>query len=329
MKPWVIRLHIQNQATRLDLALLEALQKEHALAITRAGLKKHFQEKRIIFNRVAAKPALVLEKGSYEITLHIDPNELNESLSQVASPAAEDFQLPIVFEDEDLLVLYKNSGIPSAPQHSQETQTAVNFVIRKFPSLAEMGAEISAKTGRNPLESTLLHRLDTGTSGLLVFAKTQAEYERLHLAWKKREVKKTYRALVCNSGKLPQDFPYLIDFPMGHDKKSSKRMIAITNPHHLSLIRGKALPATTKILKIREIPQEKEILDFEVQIDTGVMHQIRCHLSHLGFPILGDSIYRGRPSTRLWLHAWRLEIPHRTGHPLLLEAALPEGWGTE
>ena len=97
-------------------------------------------------------------------------------------------------------------------------------------------------------------------------------------------------------------------------------MVTIRSPK--TPIRGRPLEARTEILEVRRASRTQELYDLTVRIETGVMHQIRCHLASQGWPIQGDPIYRGAPSSRLWLHAWRLEIP-----PLLsLEAALPDLW---
>jgi 23S rRNA-/tRNA-specific pseudouridylate synthase len=101
-------------------------------------------------------------------------------------------------------------------------------------------------------------------------------------------------------------------------------MIAIENER--TAIRGKPLPAQTWIHRVREGTQGMH--DFEIQITTGVMHQIRCHLASQGWPILGDPIYRGNPSSRLWLHAWKLEIPLASGARLALQSTLPVDWST-
>jgi 23S rRNA pseudouridine1911/1915/1917 synthase len=225
--------------------------------------------------------------------------------------------LPIIYEDEDLLVLNKASGVASVPHRDNEIHTAVGSALAHFPDLKGIGPKA--------LEPGLIHRLDTGTSGLLVFAKTQIEFNRLKNEWKLQNVKKIYRAWVCVSSKFPA-VPFSIKFPIGHSKKSSKRMISITSEHMRSRIRGKILPAYTEVINIYETINPKKVIDIEIQIHTGVMHQIRCHLATLKFPILGDTIYRGHKASRLWLHAWKLTLPLKNNTQLTLTAELPEGW---
>ena len=254
--------------------------------------------------------------------------------------------ISIIYESKDLLVLNKPSGIPSAPLREDESRTAVGFALEYLPSLAEV-------RGHHMREAGLLHRLDTGTSGLLVFAKTQAEFDRLRAAWKKREVVKHYRAVVVENKwekeiesrkqngvdatrtakaetrataiPVPHwpKLPHLLDWPMGHSAKSAKRMIAIKEPKQLRAIRGKTLPASTRIIGIKKIDP---YLDVTIHLETGVMHQIRCHLAAYGWPLVGDVVYKGPAAERLWLHAWRLNIPTRNSATLSLEAPLPENW---
>jgi 23S rRNA-/tRNA-specific pseudouridylate synthase len=101
-------------------------------------------------------------------------------------------------------------------------------------------------------------------------------------------------------------------------------MVAVTPELPPSRVRGKAYPARTVILATREVAPG--LTELEVEIETGVMHQIRAHLAHMGWPLLGDPVYRGTPSRRLWLHAETLEFPLRSGIMLQAKAALPPGW---
>lgn len=241
--------------------------------------------------------------------------------------------IPVVFENDALFVLDKPSGTPSIPQEADESETAVGAALAHFSEISEVG--------RMGLEPGILHRLDTLTSGLLVFAKSETEYRRLHSLWKKGAVRKYYRALVSQkisakkTGKALSAFelsefqksqPISISLPMGHNKKSSKRMVALFPNKKNPAIRGKPLPAVT-IIHSSQV-RENEIFDLELEIKTGVMHQIRCHLASEGWPIVGDPIYHGAPSSRLWLHAWKLEIPTESGEVLRIESKLPEGWVT-
>ncbi len=232
------------------------------------------------------------------------------------------FDLRVLYEDSELLILNKRSGVPSAPHSPDETGTAVEAALHLCPSLIGVGEK--------NLEPGLVHRLDTGTSGVLVFAKTQAEFQRLKQIWKDRRVEKIYRAMTMRDSPLPS-LPAQIDYPLAHDAKSKKKMIALLNPKWRHY-RGKPIPALTRILNGFKLGSS-ELFDLTVQIETGVMHQIRCHLDAWGAPIWGDPIYGKTkpnpikaPAERLWLHAWKLGFHAAAGHWLEVEAPLPENW---
>jgi 23S rRNA pseudouridine1911/1915/1917 synthase len=215
-----------------------------------------------------------------------------------------------LYENASLLFLNKTSGIPSVPHSSHETETAVSSALAHAPSIQDVGY--------GGLEPGLLHRLDNGTSGILVFAKTDAEFHWLKKQWKNTHVKKTYRARLGLSGlRVPQKLKWL----MAHDAKSDKRMLAFPDGIRASsYYRGTPLVTSTNLVQLHAPT------DIEIEIETGVMHQIRCALATLGYPILGDAIYGGEISTRLWLHAWKLELHLVDGTRLQLEAPLPDGW---
>lgn len=225
----------------------------------------------------------------------------------------------ILWESEDLLALNKPSGIPSAPAaRSTAEVTAVDEAVRLSPALAE------AQHGFHPQEHGLLHRLDTETSGVLLFAKTPEAFETLRSAWADgAAVFKIYRAIVVpNDRATPFEPPYPIYTPIGRSAKSSKKVIALSHPGKNAQIRGQPLDAHTVILAVHG--QSTTLLDLEIQIFTGVMHQIRCHLSSLGYPLLGDPLYKGPESTRLWLHASRLKLPAPWNQEIT--APLPINW---
>jgi 23S rRNA pseudouridine1911/1915/1917 synthase len=319
----LITVEVRADSPRLDLLLLAALQLRQR-SISRAALKKLFQQGRVLFHGRPAAASEQLAVGSHEITLRDfgDPGLAEGSVASamIATAAAECF-LPVIYEDENLLILHKLSGIPSVPHAPDETRTAVGAALAHFPALSQVG--------RRGLEPGILHRLDTGTSGILVFAKQEAEFGRLSEAWKNGQVKKFYRAL-ARKPEAELRLPLRLDFPLARDGDSSKRMVALNRPTRTA-IRGKPLAAVTEILAVREIfcrPNEAPHADFEIQIFTGVMHQIRCQLAAMGWPLLGDAIYRGAPAERLWLHAWRLHLPMGSGEWLKVEARLPEGWGS-
>jgi len=221
-----------------------------------------------------------------------------------------------IFEDDLILAVSKESGLPSESQDRPNQETAETLLARIRPDL----------------KLHLLHRLDTGTSGVLLFAKSKLVYDEIRLKFKDQSIEKHYLAW-CNPRELneapltppPFTLPHRIELPLAHHAKSKKRMIAL--PSGLKRhYRGNPLPALTLIHEIAPIPAPGIMgFQFRVQIKSGVMHQIRVHLAHLGFPILGDPLYakEGPTFRRLALHAERMSFELR-GYQYHLESKDPQ-----
>lgn len=262
----------------------------------------------------------------------------------IARPSETGCFLPLIYEDEDLLVLNKSSGVPSIPHSSEETHTAVSAALAHCPQIQGIGY--------GPLEPGILHRLDNETSGVLVFAKAQKEFDRLKEIWKTPQVRKFYKALSLGEAPIPKT-PQTIRWHLAHSAKSSKRMLAFSDLHSVrkNQIKGKPLPTCTHLLNAHPLTQytfpsplsSVSLVEFELEIETGVMHQIRCTLAGMKWPILGDPIYRLPSSlasvlsefprllpahfqTRLWLHAEKLQLPLASGKTLIFKANIPENW---
>ncbi|MBY0470499.1 RluA family pseudouridine synthase [bacterium] len=303
-------------ALRLDQILLSALQKQSP-KLSRRKLKVWFSEKKVRRNGKALPSHFVLPEGEHEVEIEA----LESLLADVSGWSARAMKNPpsseaILYEDESLLVLNKPSGLPSVPLTEKETETAVGMALNYFPALKNALGDSQ--------EPGLLHRLDNSTSGALAFAKTPEDFKRLKQAWRSGEVKKTYRAIVDQKQAVLAlgTIPKVITTPLAHDPKSKKKMIAVRTSNQD--FRGRILRARTSIQRLT--PLSKNLWDLEIQIETGVMHQIRCHLASLGMPILGDPIYKGGASERIWLHAWRLAVPTRDQTELIVEAQLPKDW---
>jgi 23S rRNA pseudouridine1911/1915/1917 synthase len=299
-----IRLQVVESG-RADLLLLKELQKELP-HLSRAQLKILFEERVLILNRPLSG-SQTLTPGSYSLEISDwEPNEVADAplISSLDVP-------PILYEDKDVFVFDKPSGMPSVPLDASETDSAVSSALKHLQGKPEYETFLAiGRRLRKPLEGGILHRLDTGTSGVLVFAKTFKEYERLKRAWKTNQVRKFYRALVHAKTGLAKP-PFLIDTEIAHGAKSSKKMISLPS---MSKIRGNPLPARTHVLSIKP-GKQANTLEVSVEIETGVMHQIRVHLSSIGLPILGDPLYGPKTDTssRLMLHHERLDIPLRSG----------------
>jgi 23S rRNA pseudouridine1911/1915/1917 synthase len=219
--------------------------------------------------------------------------------------------IELLFEDDFILALNKPSGLPSQNQQDPDQDTAERRVKNLFPGIS----------------AQLLHRLDTGTSGVLLFAKNDSIFTEMRQKFADRALQKSYLAWSQAQPPAPlPDLPLKIDLPLAHHPQSKKRMIVLP-AGKFRRFRGKPLPALTWIDSIREVSLAGlQALQIEVRIETGVMHQIRAHLAHVGLPLVGDPIYgdahEPRPPLRLGLHASRIEF-HLKGARYRIDAPGP------
>jgi 23S rRNA pseudouridine1911/1915/1917 synthase len=215
--------------------------------------------------------------------------------------------VPIVHEDEHLLVIDKPAGLVVHPGAGQRTGTLVHGLLASHPEIAEVG---------DPARPGIVHRLDKGTSGLLLVARTPPAYAALVSALAARDVHRRYRALVWGHVDAPRG---LIDAPIGRSQREPTRM-AIDE-------RGKE--ARTRYAVLHRYDEPVAVTELACELETGRTHQIRVHLRSIGHAVVGDIRYDGArqslPLPRPFLHAEGLELAHPvTGEPLSFASALPE-----
>jgi 23S rRNA pseudouridine1911/1915/1917 synthase len=228
-----------------------------------------------------------------------------------ATPQPEDLNLDVIYEDSDLIVVNKPAGMVVHPAAGHAQGTLVNALLHEVKDLSGIGGE---------LRPGIVHRLDRGTSGLMVVAKHDRAHAELARQFHDREVEKEYVALVWGVVQAGRR----IDLPIGRDPDDRKKMSARAR---------RARSATTRITAALHMPGVTLI---HVAIATGRTHQIRVHLSAIGHPIVGDAIYGGlrrrvpgdlRPVLALdrpFLHAGRLVFHHPAdGRKMEFEAPLP------
>ncbi len=210
----------------------------------------------------------------------------------------EAIPVPVVFEDDHLVVVDKPAGLVVHPGAGNATGTLVNALL----SRGIAGGEDAARPG-------VVQRLDRDTSGLMVLAKDETAYAGLVEALSARRVKRQYRAVVVGVG-LPATGT--IDSPIGRHP---------TNPTLMTA--GVGRQAITHFEVLSEAAGHSMLA---VRLETGRTHQIRVHLSAIGFPVYADPLYGTPvPDQRLWLHAERLGFEHPvTGKPLEFESGIPE-----
>jgi 23S rRNA pseudouridine1911/1915/1917 synthase len=213
-------------------------------------------------------------------------------------PECEDILVPIVFEDEHLLVVDKPAGLVVHPGAGNRSGTLVNALLSR-----------GIAGGGDPERPGVVHRLDRDTSGLLVVARNEEAYSGLVAALGQRRVGRIYRTLVLGEG-LPA--AGTINSPVGRDPANPTLMAA-----------GVGKPAVTHFEVLCEAAGHTMLT---VRLETGRTHQIRVHLSAIGHPVYSDPLY-GEPVSgrRLWLHAERLSFIHPvTGKGLEFESPIPE-----
>jgi 23S rRNA pseudouridine1911/1915/1917 synthase len=286
---------------RLDAFLAERIE-----GWSRARLQRLIADADVLVNGHAVK-------ASYK--LRID-DEIEVELTPLPSTAfaPENIPIEIVYEDDDLIVVNKPAGIVVHPAAGATTGTLANALAYHFQQLSTAAGK--ARPG-------IVHRLDKGTSGLLVVAKTESAHERLADQFRAREVFKSYVALV--HGQVVKDSGE-IDQPIARDPRHRTRM---------AVVRG-GRPALS-ICRVRQRFDRFTLLD--VELKTGRTHQIRVHLAWVKHPVVGDEVYGGgRDNTvtepklraligrlgRQFLHAERLGFHHpRTHERLSFESPLP------
>ena len=222
--------------------------------------------------------------------------------------------LTIIYQDKDLIVVDKPALVPTHPLSPFETGTLANALVARFPELSGVGPK--------PLEAGLIHRLDTGTSGILVAGRNPVAWSQLKQDLARRLWNKKYLALV--TGIMEQK---VVTLPLAHHPTDRRRMVVLKDrkdPH-----RGRIFPAETRF---RILKRFRDFCLLEADLITGVTHQIRVHLAESGHPVVGDPLYgKERPPVfdlapgRLFLHAAVVELLHPvTREKLLFQSGLPE-----
>jgi 23S rRNA pseudouridine1911/1915/1917 synthase len=226
---------------------------------------------------------------------------------EVEGPQADAaVELPVVHEDEHVLVIDKPAGLVVHPGAGHDGATLVNGLLARYPEIAEVG---------DPARPGIVHRLDQGTSGLLMVARSELAYEELVEQLADRTVERQYRTLVWGHLDSPRG---VVDAPIGRSPKHPTKM-AVTE-------RGK--PARTRYEVVRPFEQPVEATELVCRLETGRTHQIRVHLSAIGHSVVGDDRYHGvrqsLPCPRPFLHAELLGFDHPvTGEHLQFTSPLP------
>ena len=242
-----------------------------------------------------------------------DEVELEELPIRELHAEAEDIPLDIVFEDEDIIVINKPSGMVVHPAPGNENGTLVNALLYHCKS------SLSAING--VIRPGIVHRIDKDTSGLLVVAKTDEAHIFLSSLLKDHKIERTYHAILCGHLKSTQG---TVNAPIARHPVDRKKMAVVAGGRE----------AITHYEVIREFPS---FTYAKMNLETGRTHQIRVHMSHLGHPIIGDTVYGGGKTQfekshskyldGQCLHAKELRFPHpKTGEMMHFECELPDNF---
>ena len=266
---------------------------------SRSHIKRLIESGNVTLDGMVVEKAGTKAKPGSFVEIHV-PVTQNDGL------IPEHMPLEILYEDDHVLVIDKPAGIVVHPGAGNATGTLVNGLLAYYPPIREVG-EVD--------RPGVVHRLDKETSGVMVFAKTDKAYRWLVKQFKARDVNKTYVALVDGHPPTPTG---RIEAPVERDSRTRTRMAVG--------LRGQGKPAVSEYYQIARYAKH-ELL--EVHPITGRTHQIRVHLSYIGAPVVGDTLYgRRKPSLaldRIFLHAksLTLRLPgERT--PRRFEVPLPE-----
>ena len=266
--------------------------------LSRVAIQRLIGEEKILVKGKKTKPSYKVREND-EITIEEEkPKEIEIK--------AQDIPIEIIYEDDDMIVVNKPKGMVVHPANGNPDGTLVNAIMAICKdSLSGIGGEI---------RPGIVHRIDKDTSGILMVAKNDKAHIALSEQIKNHEVKKTYIALVRG---IVKENEATIKMPIGRSTKDRKKMAVTQN--------GKE--AITHFKVLQRYPKHNCTL-LEVKIETGRTHQIRVHLSQIGYPIIGDTTYSNGKNE--WgiqgqcLHAKSLQLKHpTTNKEMVLEADLP------
>lgn len=200
--------------------------------------------------------------------------------------------IPVIFEDSDIVVINKPSGMVVHPFDFSDEETILDFLQEKYPETFSIKNTITLQDRRTVPLGGIVHKLDRETSGVMIVAKNQNIFDELRKQFIEQKVKKTYMALV--EGTVEEE-TFRIDAPLGRSKKDYKQSTNPANP------RGELREAITDVKVIKRNGSTTLV---ELKPITGRTHQLRAHMSSINHPIVGDVAYGSEANdSRIMLHA--------------------------
>ena len=291
MEPILLQTSEADAGTRLDACLARAIED-----LTRSAAAKAVEDGRILVNgKVPNK--------SYKLTGH-EQIEFTPEEPAPIDAVPQDIPLDVVYEDDDVIVVNKPTGLVVHPAPGHPDGTLVNALLHHCgDSLSGIGGE------KRP---GIVHRIDRDTSGLIIAAKNDAAHLALSAQLKDHSLSRTYECLV--TGNMKQDSG-TVDAPIGRSSADRKKMAVVPTGRR----------AVTHWEVVARYPG---VTHLRCRLETGRTHQIRVHMAYIGHPILGDTVYGAKKPvpglTGQCLHATGLRFIHpRTGEPVELHCPLP------
>ncbi len=279
---------------------LDAWLAEQPLGLTRSHAQKLIAEGRVLVN---CKPG----RNSTRLQLS-DAVQVNVPEPEPLAIGAEKLDVPIVYQDSDIVVVNKPQGMVTHPAQGNQSGTLVNALLYQVGDLSGINGV---------MRPGIVHRLDKDTTGLLVVAKHDQAHSQLAADMKARRIKREYQALVHGGFAAERG---TVDAPLARHPVLRKQMAVVTGGR----------PAVTHWQVLERFGQFTLL---HLRLETGRTHQIRVHLAHLGHPVVGDVVYGPKKSAFTLpgqlLHAFRLSFQHPlTGEDLRFEAPLPAHFQT-
>lgn len=284
------RFIVENGPSRVDKYLVSVIKD-----ITRSELKNYFDEHKVYVNGKIAKPSYTVRPGDEVI--------VNYRETIILDVEKEDIPLDIVYEDSDIIVVNKKSGMVVHPAFGHFKGTLVNALMHHCSDLSSINGVVRAG---------IVHRIDKDTSGLIVACKNDLAHRSISLQLKNKTATRKYYAIVY--GSIPHNLGR-IDAPIGRHPTVRQKMAVVEG--------GKEA-----VTNFRVIERFDNFTLVELSLETGRTHQIRVHMAYIGYPLLGDPLYGPKKvygTTGQYLHAKTLGFLHpRTNEYLEFDSELPE-----
>lgn len=274
---------------RIDVVLTNILE------LSRSTIAKMIKEEYVLVNNKATKANYIIREN--------DVINIIDGFKKELDVSGEDIKLDIVYEDDDIIVINKESGMVVHPGNGNVNHTLVNALKYHTDKLSSINGEF---------RPGIVHRIDKDTSGLMIVAKNDKTHQILSDNLSRHEIKRTYIALVV--GEFLSDTA-TIDAPIGRDIKNRKKM-AVTSKN-----------SKYAITHLTTLKRYKGYTLLELNLETGRTHQIRVHLDYIGYPIYNDPVYSKSKCSEFgqFLHSKSIEFIHPiTNEKMYFTSSLPE-----